>query len=744
MLSNLAQSSGMLREVYRLECVHCKEKQLTASYRSNDETRLGEYCCNAAFHVIVDKAAPSPSHLLHDSIIVGDDEGQDDQRCSSFVDRELVGPEFWNGFFRTTSTSRTKCSFLDKDRPFLNSSSEWTMHQRDRFVDGFFSFGWNRGRDVMTYSGLAIDEDLYEVMCRGILRVLLASVRRHTFSYELIANFVRASEGEHDCAAEDMASISKGVFAKEKFRETLSSKAHKLMKRISVLHFLRSFAETTQVDVDDLRLSQPGPASWWTKEHDRALAIGICKYGMSHYEFFECDEDKRLRDISRYHDGQRLSYAQLNKRAEEVANKALDVLMNMDTKEDLAKCISETKLGESWNVDEIQAVLGHLEAHGIELDKDGEYDWEAVAGSLNGIDRPQDEISSFIEELLWMCEYHSKEIGVDTINSLFMLKKRINGMYQLRMLFLGHTDAEVKEILSKVPKWRIMSNAWTPDLEFAWLSELLLHGFGAHLPVFETEEMHQVSGNNSVPEVFKHDLHIIQRIAVIFEHAKANHLVNDHMSQQTKARKIDATAPAVSQAVPGPDTEIEYPIMITPNSFIHNLGTIEYKRPGFHSERYIYPIGFKTSRISASLDNPDERTRWYSEIIDTGENTPVFRVWMEGRPNTIFQGVTPTAPWSQALKAVASCRRNKGKVTSISGPEAFLLASPIATYLIQNLPNADKCTNYVMRNVSANPHIRRLYDKTQEAAEPDPDSDERLRPPEPTPDHADPATRRKK
>jgi hypothetical protein len=36
----------------------------------------------------------------------------------------------------------------------------------------------------------------------------------------------------------------------------------------------------------------------------------------------------------------------------------------------------------------------------------------------------------------------------------------------------------------------------------------------------------------------------------------------------------------------------------------------------------------------------------------------------------------------------------------ISGSQAFLLAAPVVTYLIQQLPNANKCTRYVFKDVS--------------------------------------------
>ena len=727
MLNEISHASGGIEKVYMLECLDCRENELGESCMLGKMDVCDKCCRNAAFHVIVDKKIQNPQCLVDEALLIDCCDARDFKpRSSSFADKEFTGDDFWKSFFEASNVLKVRegSGFLAKNRHVIDESSNWTIHQRDRFVDGFFSFGWNRPNDVMLYSGLSIDPDFYEILCRGISRVLLQSVRRHhTISYDLLANFVRASQGESDTSVEDMAVMSKCVFGNERFQETLQRKAHKLIKRISVLHFIRSFTETAGVEINDISFSQAGLAPWWTCEHDRALCHGICKYGMSHYEFFGCDADQRIRDIYDYHNGKRLSYTQLNKRAEEIATQALEAFMNMSTGDEIMPFIKDMSLASKWKTAEIHSVIEYLEKHGIDIDRNGSYDWEALANSLESTGKTPEQMKDFVEQLLAKCDHPDKGVDIG-MNSLLRLSKRIDGMHKLRMIFAGHTDSEVKNILVQSPRWRAMPETWTPDLEFAWLSELLETGFGVPLSVLDKEEIRQLWNDGDVPVVLRHDLHIIQRITAIFEYAKTHFLLSESIRQQFKPRKLEGAASTVAQTQANDPDSLEYPIMITPNSFIHNIGTIEWKRPGFHSERYIYPVGFKTSRFSASLDNPDERTRWYSEIIDTGENSPVFRVWMEGRPNTIFQGVTPTAPWSQALKAVASCRRNKGKVSSISGPEAFLLASPIATYLIQNLPNADKCTNYVMRNVSSNPQIKRLHDKTQEV-EPEPESEDR-------------------
>jgi hypothetical protein len=115
--------------------------------------------------------------------------------------------------------------------------------------------------------------------------------------------------------------------------------------------------------------------------------------------------------------------------------------------------------------------------------------------------------------------------------------------------------------------------------------------------------------------------------------------------------------------------------------------------------------------MSASLTYPLEKARWFSEIVDGGD-APIFRVTMDGCKRTVFEGSSPTAPWAAALRAVSAARRNGSRVASISGPEAFLLASPVVVYLIQKMPGAEKCLRYVFREVTDHP----LFQKFQSRA----------------------------
>ena len=72
----------------------------------------------------------------------------------------------------------------------------------------------------------------------------------------------------------------------------------------------------------------------------------------------------------------------------------------------------------------------------------------------------------------------------------------------------------------------------------------------------------------------------------------------------------------VSKVVLKRDEEgnIVYPIRINSSLSILNLGRIEYERPAFHSERNLFPIGFKSLREHQSIHRSGERVLYECEI----------------------------------------------------------------------------------------------------------------------------------
>lgn len=125
---------------------------------------------------------------------------------------------------------------------------------------------------------------------------------------------------------------------------------------------------------------------------------------------------------------------------------------------------------------------------------------------------------------------------------------------------------------------------------------------------------------------------------------------------------------------------------------VHSLGEIVHDRPGFHSERYIWPIGYCSSRSYPSMMNPEDKCIYTCKILDGGFG-PQFEMCPEDDPDHPIIASSATACHCVVLKAVNKARGRDASNTG-SGPEFFGFSHPTIQYLIQSLPGARKCTKY--------------------------------------------------
>ncbi|KAI9295286.1 hypothetical protein K502DRAFT_365137 [Neoconidiobolus thromboides FSU 785] len=124
---------------------------------------------------------------------------------------------------------------------------------------------------------------------------------------------------------------------------------------------------------------------------------------------------------------------------------------------------------------------------------------------------------------------------------------------------------------------------------------------------------------------------------------------------------------------------------------ILDLGTVDYNRETFHSPRYIYPIGLKIMRYYRSTVNPHAQACYTASIEDNGTG-PIFQVVGDDNPKK-FVSDTSSGAWAQVIKEATKVR-NLTVTNSGSGPEFYGLAHPTIAYMIQSLPNSEKCKNY--------------------------------------------------
>ncbi|KAH0794608.1 F/Y-rich N-terminus family protein [Histomonas meleagridis] len=148
--------------------------------------------------------------------------------------------------------------------------------------------------------------------------------------------------------------------------------------------------------------------------------------------------------------------------------------------------------------------------------------------------------------------------------------------------------------------------------------------------------------------------------------------------------------------------EVRLPILFGQTLKIVQIGKCITDRPLFHNDRYIYPAGFISEKLYASLLNPNQKEWYRSMIIDRGGDGPVFRVEMKKHPKIFFEGDKPSNPWVNLVKAVdkkkARMAINHSKVAAVSGPKYFGLCEPLVLKIVRSLPGAELILNASTRD----------------------------------------------
>ncbi|KAF9954489.1 hypothetical protein BGZ72_004566 [Mortierella alpina] len=141
---------------------------------------------------------------------------------------------------------------------------------------------------------------------------------------------------------------------------------------------------------------------------------------------------------------------------------------------------------------------------------------------------------------------------------------------------------------------------------------------------------------------------------------------------------------------------------------IMDIGYVVFDREAFHNERYIWPVGYKMSRSYNSMIDPTNLTTYTCSVIDDGEapkaspflptisSYPGFQIDAQDQPGKPIIAGTATGAWTHVVKTANMIRRREHS-NSASGPDYFGFSNATIAKIIQDLPNVDKCTSYIMQ-----------------------------------------------
>ena len=122
----------------------------------------------------------------------------------------------------------------------------------------------------------------------------------------------------------------------------------------------------------------------------------------------------------------------------------------------------------------------------------------------------------------------------------------------------------------------------------------------------------------------------------------------------------------------------------------------------FHTQEYIYPIGYKVIRYYWSMTEPNKRCPYTCSIGEV-KNKPEFRVstmvMEKGKEvEKTFVDSTPGGVWIQVLKIIEKLRREHKLVKvfprHISGEDLFGFNEPNIIKVLESLPGIESLADY--------------------------------------------------
>ncbi|XP_075232135.1 uncharacterized protein LOC142330615 [Lycorma delicatula] len=132
----------------------------------------------------------------------------------------------------------------------------------------------------------------------------------------------------------------------------------------------------------------------------------------------------------------------------------------------------------------------------------------------------------------------------------------------------------------------------------------------------------------------------------------------------------------------------------------HNVGQLlPHQLANFHTQNYIYPIGYKIVRFYWSMRVSNKRCKYVCSIHEAN-GRPEFRVLVQepSQDDLELRDASPRAVWTRILEPLANLRKGQGLVQVfpkfLSGEDLFGLTEPAIVRVLESLPGVETLTDY--------------------------------------------------
>ncbi|CAL9684293.1 unnamed protein product [Knipowitschia caucasica] len=202
-----------------------------------------------------------------------------------------------------------------------------------------------------------------------------------------------------------------------------------------------------------------------------------------------------------------------------------------------------------------------------------------------------------------------------------------------------------------------------------------------------------ISGGHSLPSVPMTEEGLLKKPKKERKE-KARENGKDEVSRKiSKKRKLADGSRKLVQPIPLDSSgRPVFPIVLG-GLTIYSLGEIITDRMLFHDECAIYPVGFCSTRVFASMKSPEQQCLYTCQIKDGGAG-PQFEIVPEEDPQNAIVASSAITCHANLLKAIAAASLKPVVPVIPSGADFFGFSHPTIQNLIQSCPGARKCTNY--------------------------------------------------
>lgn len=538
-----------------------------------------------------------------------------------------------------------------------DSILKWTDTDHRRAFAVFCRFGWGRWNAIKQATMCQVPNREIRTFGHAVLQLLLEKASKPHPVIDLV--FKKAiSVDINDLEQQFLAASGETIMS------CIGDQADRFLEVLSSMALINGLVGTCPNAPDDIVVPDLFPLSEsWDRSDDQHLLFDAFTDGFGEFYSFQLDE------ISKSVLTDRLSRIVTELKKLFLAYKATRTKVSVFDHNTLKKAASV------WTAEEQRKVTYYLMNYGYTTPED--------FVNVLGTQRSPEEVESFVNSIFLVCNNVTEYIDD---------------------LAEGITPRVIRQISERVPLFRTARELYeTTKLAY---DDALVLKYISESGFLELDQATDVIARFGKDRLEEKLTEFILNLSGLTR-SRLRLFADKSRVQPDKDKEWHKERSPRVHPIPEYETDengnVRLPLALSGSLQLVNLGRVVTDRPGFHTPRYIYTDGFCSERLYTSITQPTEKVWYRSLILDRGGPDPVFRVEMKANPSVAYETNTPSATWLQVVRDVNRAKKSMGLPSSdrvtVSGPECYGIALPFVMQLIQRLPDADKCPNYIFRPV---------------------------------------------